>query len=624
MNNMKILRYTGLVLAGIVLSVSCTDVRELGGGDDSENVPAVLDAVINDMERPSTRHNVDKTTDSWTTTSFTTGDKVGLFATSGLVDDQGNIQLIQNETMTYEKASGSSNYRFRNDALIINTGLLGRVQVGKYVYYPYSEHMPTNVDLTVTDTPNETTGSYYVKNDYDQEHPGLYLRESVDGILRCIDYMYIANISLSNGALSGGFIHGFCELIIVRGEGFDKVADDKRDHIWVVLTSGYSRLRLRPYFDNTKGTYAWYPLLYYNPNGAEEKAGLTQDQAKRWQTWKGAPYIDTNEDGTPWERDAWYAIMPSSHSGSYPAVDYIEIYDNAGELQKVSNFVLYINSDGIAVKNMRPGYRYAVEVMMSELGAIARPHEIVEWVEKDDNLEEGQKDSHDITDERTAGIGSSEEFNDWVGAYYAYLNSEIRPSTTEAFENECKVNNTLNNLRKYGDYNIDNGKGVWTFYITTDIDASKCDKIVTLKDVLEGVSQVSNYSISNLNHTFIGSMEGDGALKKLDFDNLYIRVNSDGYSGTAGALIDRLNGGTIENCNVDGTMICTTQSISLGMLCGTVEAGSNVLDCTASGAIVGKTFGDGNYAEGLFGKVNGTLVYGGRNSANGLIIKPLQ
>lgn len=636
---MKILRYIGLALAGIILSVSCTDDREWGTDiDESLNVPAVLDATINDMERPSTRHNVDKNTDSWTTTSFVSGDQVGLFATSGLVDSDGNIQLILNKTMTYEKASGSSNYRFRNDGLVINTGLLGRAQVGKYVYYPYSDEMPNNVvDLSLNDgTPNATTGNYYILNDYDQDHPGLYLRErGEDGILRCIDYMYISNISLSNGSLSGGFSHGFCELIVVRGDGFKEVPDEYKDHIWVVLTNGYTRLRLRPYFNNTTGIYYWYPQLYYPDsekyNLEQELAdGLTKDEAKRWQMWKGKPYIDTDENGYPFEREAWYAIMPSAHGVLHPTIDYIEIYDDAGKPQKVSNFVLYTDANGINDKNMHPGYRFALEIMMSELGAIARPHEIVEWVDEDPVGPDGQKpenDSHDITDERTAGIGSATEFEEWRGAYVQYLINEYRPKTIEEFEEYCTNNSTspLANLRKYGDYNINNSEGVWTFYITQDIDASNIGPIDKLYDILEGVNKVSNYTISNLKHTFIGEIRENGAVKRLDFDNLYIRVSSEGgYNGTAGALTNRLNGGTIENCNVDGTIISTTSNISLGMLCGTVETDSTVSDCSAAGAIIGATSGSSDsYADGLFGKVNGTIVYGGRNSTDGLIIKPL-
>lgn len=642
---MKQSSYIQLALASLSLALlSCTTEHE-PEVDQPKGVPAEIEVTINEMSQPMTRRNVDTSTDSWTTKSFGVNDRIGMLSTNGLAttgesnDPQAN--WLKNDFMEYYQSAGSSSYRFRNDALVINTGLLTG-KVGRYVYFPYTDEMPVPL-FAATNASNGTDYTYYYANpSYNtnnikagsslakehlyKEGEGLLLRTppGADGIVRCVDYMYISNISLSNGALSGGFYHGFCEMIILRGSGFEKVHDDPRkNEIWVVLDYGHTRLTLTLYYDANSGQYSFRPRLWpststsgkgswYDEDYIKDgkKDGLTQEEAKRWQAWKGQDYIDSKDD-LPVPREAWYVILPSAHSYSHTVANYIEIYNNDGQLCQVSNFDLYVNPDtGVADKQMRPGYRFAVEVMMTELGATARPVDISEWSD-DDGM--GGEEGNNITDVRTVGIKNAGEYAEWVQAYNEFIynikgNQYSRPSDKEELEKQSYYAK----LSPFGDYNFSDGR--WQFYITDDFTLdSSFPQITELQDLLEGVSQVSNYTISNLGGTLIGSISGPGGeLRNLDFANLYVKATA---NTPTGALTNRLDGGTIANCNINnGTMVGGEGPI--GLLCGTVNDGT-VKNCSVSGAVIGET------DNGLFGSIE-TAPTTSNNDTAGLIIRSLQ
>lgn len=640
---MKKMRYAKLLLAGLSLALlACTKDRE-PASDFSQVGPAVMDVTLHEMDQPMTRQNVDNTTDFWTTKSFSAGDRIGLMATAGMVGPNGEVAWVKNEYMDYYQATGSSNYRFRNDDLLLNTGAMSG-KVGRYVYFPYTEEMPIpKFDKNNPGTNSSSSGDnrYYFANpsnndtldedsiDKDSKgKKGLLLRETVEGVERCVDYMYISNISITNGALSGGFYHGFCELVIVRGTGFDEVPDELRDDIWVVLNSGFTRLTLSLFLDNSTGQYSWRPKLWpdnwstwktRNMLDAENRFdGKTEAEAKRWQAWPGKDYMDT-KDGQPNPRKAWYAILPSAHNYSHTIADYIEIYDDNGIPRKVSNFELYVSAEtGIADRQMRPGKRYAIEIMMTELGATARPVEISDWSDDDGHGMDKETDTdnkNNITDIRTVGIKNYEELQSWAGSYNQFItglgqNTYVRPKTQEDLEK-------FKDLKKYGDYDLTNQ--VWKFYITDDIDLPETAPtfITDLQDELEGAGKIENYSVGNLRRPLAAKISQGGVLRNLDFNNLYVRTGDAG--DTAGALVGELSGGTLENCNiVNGTMIGTGGTV--GMLCGTVRGGT-VRNCTVSGAVVGTTSGTTDWPAGLFGSVTASSFTYENNDASGLIVK---
>lgn len=611
---MKISTYKTIIFASLTLSLgACTQNLEPGSGDApvSSIVPAVIDVTLFDHNTPESRHNVDNNSDYWTTRSFAVGDRIGIFSTGGLVGPDGESNWILNEHMDYDQATGSANYRFRNDELLINTGMMGG-KVGKYVYYPYTDKMP--IPNTTEPSDKDSNNNAYYRGTQTSEKPGLLLRQKKNpsdptDVDRCIDYMYINNISLSNGALSGGFYHGFSEMIIMRGEGFDKVPDNLKDSVTVVLNTGVTRLKLNAYMNNATGNFSWMPQLYY-----WSEDGMTQEEARRWKAWQGKEYQDI-EDGEVIEREAWYVILPTAHSYSYTSVSYIEIYNNDGEKCQVSNFDLYVNPEtGIADKYMRNGKRYAVEVMMVELGATVRPHKILDW-------DEGEEGSNDITDIRTASISGYDSYRNWAIAYNDFIlrlksKSIERPKSIEEA--------TQSRLIEFGDYDLDNRQ--WHFYITGDIEMPTTGAvgIDELQDVLEGASKVENFRINRLQSTFIKTITTGGILRNIDFNNLYVKPSSADYgdNNAAGALTMILNGGSIDNCRInDGTMIGNSTG-TIGLLCGTVEGNSSVTNCTVSGAAIGTTFGTDTYTQGLFGKVSdGANITFSKNDASGLILK---
>lgn len=678
---MKRLRYTGFVLAGLSLVLlSCSTEHEPSSAV-SGGVPAEIEVTVMDMEpagAPRSRANFDPTDDYQTVRSFGSGDRIGILATGGLVGEDGESHWIKNEYMENYQATGSSTYKFRNDNLIINTAMMGG-KVGKYVYYPYTDEMPIpryDKNDFSTSTGNVTMSGehrYWYANpnnkeakkdgkevgtydltvpDYDKKN-GLLLREKKkkrdangnltntdEDFFRCVDYMYISSISLTNGALGGGFYHGFSEMIILRGEGFNgknkdgsviedcwyndpETSEDAKNDISVVLSAGYTRLTLSLFLNNDTGVYSWRPHLWFV---AGDNGFTSADEAKSWHAWRGADYIDSNE-GLPDPREAWYVILPTAHSYSYPIAEYIKLRDNDGTEWSVSNFELYVDpTTGIADKQMRPGKRYAVEVMMTELGATARPVEIADWIEKDENP--GEQDSHNITDIRKVGITES-NVDYWAGAYNKFILDhstwDSRPSTEE------QLNTTeYATLRNCGNYDLE--KRLWTFFITDDITLTNDNiQITDLQDEIEGASSSANYTITNLSYTFFDKISERGSVKNLDFNNLYVKPGTSSYTAdtyyAAGALTNLLDGGKIENCNInDGTVVGATttdpRKHTVGMLCGSVKSGI-VKGCTVTGAIIGYTFGDDDYPAGLFGHVDtegGTFV-NDENKADGLIIK---
>lgn len=647
MIKMKNRRYIFRTLTGLALSLvllSCAK-EEDAASDFSKGVPAVMDVTVIDMEQSETRRNVDQTTDHWTTKSFSVNDRIGLMATGGMVSPEGGSSWIKNAYMEYFQATGSSNYRFRNDDLLINTSMMSG-KVGRYVYFPYTDEMPVP-KFEGNDSP-ASDGSYirYFANPNPNLGPndkgqldddfkgkkGLRLRVDHDNDPstpdRCVDYMYISNISLSNGALSGGFYHGFCELIILRGTGFE-TPPAGRDEIAVVLDYGYTRLTLNLHLDYATGQYSWIPRLWPNswsswkadddsPAGGPKKVdGLTEEEAKRWVAWSGEKYIAKNEDGTPSPRDAWYVILPTAHSYSHTVADYIEIYNNQGDLCKVSNFDLYVNATtGVGDKQMRPGKRFAVEVMMTELGATARPVEIADWSDDDGYDSDGNKNN--VTDIRTVGIKDANVLAEWAGKYNQFImrinsGSFLRPKDKAELD---EISKTVD-LTPYGDYNFADGR--WQFYITDNIDlTNQAIGVTELQDLIEGASRVTNYSISNLHNTWFGKISANGEVSGLDFDNLYVR-SYPGEGGKAGVLTNELAGGTIAGCNITaGTLIGNSGSV--GMLAGQVSGGT-IENCSVSGAVIGTTFGSATYPAGLFGsEPTGSFTYR-NNSAAGLIAK---
>lgn len=550
------------VIASITLSISCSNDTVLSYLSESEKgVEAYLEVTICDREEFKTRANI-SSEDGWTYTSFTTGDIAGMFSDRGNLsneDDEDYPGWVMNGQMYYMGSSGSS-YRFGNSEIRLDPAQVGSGI--KYLYYPYSDKF---------DQPFQSDGE------------GMKIRVDDNGIERCRDFMFSSSFTLTNGVLSPQFKHLFAEMIIIPGEGFNKAIDQE---IKVVVANPYSDLKIVPSYYTSGTLYNWTTSLSYTGEQTEE----ARLQARTWEAWPGA-----QNKG----RDAWYVVLPTnvSNSGS-PSfssyrVSYIELKDNYGHVQKVSDFTLH-TYNGEDVKTIYSGYKYPLEIILTELGAIVRPAYIEDWNEP-----------IEITDKRETGINDYADFEQWASTYNLYI-QEGRPETEEVIEK----------LRKYGNGVRDtSGNWKWTFYITGDIELNESTSyhITKLEDSLEGASNYENFTIYNVRKTLIYEMESTGSLRKLNFKDLYVE-STEGNS--TGGLIQKMNGGIIEDCNV--TLGIVVSDGPVGMISG--SASNAVVNyCTVSGTVFGTQTSQEPY--GFFGEEPYNCSFSENNSEE-LIFEP--
>ena len=521
--------YNFLPLFLAILASSCLN-EEPSASRNSNGENSLLATIDNNFLK-ATRASIDPQ-DDWSVVSFSNNDKIGLYAKTGNMDGDGFI----NAPMMFSR-SVSGTFQFDNPDLNMD-----RSKFGAYTtmfYYPYSP---------------------------DMEQEGMLLRSQKNGVDRCIDVLMMGNLNpndlSSKLQLSGNFHHLFSELIIVRGEGFENA--NKKD-ITVVLNGGYTRLKFidNPATNGTEVRNMWkIPNLYFDEND-----GLTQEESRRWMAWKG-------DDFKPYEgvepKEAYYVMLPNIYEYritggqntliSHPAVDYIEIYDNNDELQKISSFTL--NGE---TKQILNGKRYPLEIKMEGLVPTIYPYIISPW-----------DDTQDKTDERTIGIRSESEFEDWMLNYNQYTS-------------ETNGNNYDDKLLLYGDKHVNEttGEVTWYFYILNDLDFSqyknKNIRISKLTDVIDGMgNQISNI---NLEDSFIGEISGNGCLSNLSIRGLSVNNSTKTNSAQGiGAVTDILSeNGSIINCSVDATL---KASCKVGLMAGEVTGG-DVDGCTFSGLLIG-------------------------------------
>lgn len=527
----------------LLLLVSCSRDFE---PEQSQQGDALLEVNIAGMEDYKTRR-VENADDGWSTNSFTFEDVAGFFTTKGnlsTVDDPTaeNPGMVINGQMSYLGKNGTA-HKFGNSEIRLDPS---QVASGyKYLYFPYSPELDNALDANSTE--------------------GMKIRVEDGGIEKCVDFMYSSAFNLTNGVLSPTFTHLFAEMIVIPGEGFDQAQDQE---IKVVLASPWTDLRVRANYNTSTGAISsWTQTLYYNgPEDADSKL-----EARTWEAWKGMDYKN---------RKAWYALLPttgtstSSYSYSTHRVSYIELKDNYGNVQKVSDFYFH-SYNGEGYKSIYSGRRYPIEVILTELGPIVRPVVIDDWDEPTE-----------ITDKREKGIGDYADFENWAAQYNTYMES-----------GRMESEETMNALLTYGDATRDvNGRLHWTFYVTDDIEftGSARYQIKRLEDTLIGASNYVNFTLSKLKIPLVETLDENGALVNLDFKDLYVASQS---TVPVGGLFTTIKGGRVENCNI--TLGIVVGAGPVGMIAGEVN-GATISYCTASGSLYGaSTSATPNF--GLFG-----------------------
>lgn len=508
---------------------SCSGDIDAPESGSTQGIPLYVEAKLGAYEINATRANTDSY-DKWSSTNFSIGDKVGMFSLTGIQNPDNENDYTtpaRNLDLDFEGRTNGYN-RFGNPEHLMDPATLN----SKYgvIYSPYYEGMP--------------------ENPYDNTNPpGMPIRRTDpnDGIEKCVDYLRTTsnNITINSGVLRPSFSHYFYTLVLQRGEGF-KNAPDKR--IWVVMQNPYTDIRVK----QTSATSTYSHQLQYNPDPDEEVmdyiGGVTKFKVNKhsvWQAWDGADY-----NGLP----SKYVVCP------YEYIFFILIQDDYGTWQNVTDFTLYSS-----YKRGSSGYRYVLTIELQGLHVVVRPVSVEKW-----------DDETNISDNRPVGINSYDEYLNWVYYYNLYTAHNRNPE----YEEE---------LIKYGDAerNTQTGEVTWNFYINHDFEFSNNDpyKVSRLDDILEGSSTYTNYTLSNLRTTMIGEIGPAGALRALDFKDLYI-IQPDNETEATGAIADYLNGGKIEKCNIfNGVMIGRR---SAGMVAGKANGGA-VTECSFSGDVIGSS-----------------------------------
>ena len=512
--------------------------------------------------------------DKWTITDFTAGDKMGFYASGGNWLDQ-NSHIFNNQELIYK---GEDQFNTPNGEGNFSPSDMKGNEV--YMYFPYCEVMNTD---------------------------GLELRVNEEGSIRCRDYLSANNLTMEGMqgnkpvALYGTFTHAFAELIIMRGEGFDNPPHntDQIDYnrITAVINNGYTHIKVNL---DTENGWSCVPELFYNSNN---RNNLKEDQADRWNAWKGGNYGITTED--PVGREAWYVIVPTlGTSGTGRSiVDYIELYDNEGNLQRVSSLKLSGANTSNPTKYVDSGWRYPMEITMKELVPTVNPFPISRWNE-----------TVDLSYTRVYGINNITDFELWVYDYNAYLRDKTE-------ENEKQ-------LLQYGDKTInqDTEEVTWEFYILADLDLtgyqpphsdeSSSNEETFIIPVLENATldgqstilsdgEFQNYKITGLNKTFIGNMK-NSRLQNIDF--ISPEVKQDDNTSAGAIIISEMVNSDILNCNIENGTLFNPKGPG-GFVAGSISGGS-VTDCVLEGTLIATSTAAGEAA----------LIIG-TNPQNGTVFK---
>lgn len=535
MKNKYILSFiTAMTMA--VSFVSCAEEEDL---NKPASGPQDLVFDVRMAAAPSTRAKLNDDNDHWTYDGFQVGDQLGFFSKSGNYRDNEGRGPINNATLTCETTGTNGYYRFRGSDVQISQQYIKSNTV--FFYFPFNNEISS---------------------------PGMELRkrgtdETGVTTLRCQDFLTGNGLDVSDlaqGSLSGTFVHTFSELIIMRGEGFDKPRQGQED-IFVVMKKPFTHVKAIPEADSDP----WkVKVELINIDNSEVAPGM---DARAWQAWQGEDYAET---GWVAGKKAWYVVLPTLPDAP-TEIDYIEIYDNDGVLQRVTAMSLMKGS-----RYVESGWRYPIEIAMKDLVPTAYPYGILPWLQ---NI--------DLTYKRPAGISTVSEFKEWNTAYASYVNSSADVEST---------------LLKYGDKVVDSEGNFlyWHFFVTADINfggqfTPGQPLIPKLQDVIDGISSTltddgfafNNHRISNLPGPLVGEITGKGAVQNFNI----VTTSFETTSAAAGIIADRMSGGLIDNCTVSNGSIVSNGQV--GMAVGDAQGGK-ITKSTFSGLLIGSSSYDGN------------------------------
>lgn len=534
-----------MILSVVLAAMSGSCTSEDIPPEDHASVPLEVNVRLAANQPPS-RAGAEEYNDRWCYRKFESGNVLGFYSSSGNYDIDGGKGAFSNIPLMCVSNS-DMRYQFREmDGSRISTQYLKAD--GVFLYFPYDENINSGYGMSLR---RQAVDAYEEDKDFGKTTE------------RCVDLLTMSALdesSLQNSILDGTMSHTFAELIIMRGEGFDRLPATADHNIYVVMKKPYTNLKV----NNAANPWKCTIELGYDP---AVEGSVAKKDARYWETWEGDKYAETGSGAEP--REAWCAVLPTTPQ-TPTEIDYIELYDNDGVLQRVSAVSLMQNT-----RKLQSGWRYPVEIVMNELVPTIYPHTISKW---DGDI--------DLTDERTRGIHSAQEFSEWIIVYNTYLNGNL---TEEA-------------LAPYGDKVIvSDTESYWQFYILDNLNLSGVTVnngyiIPQLQDVIDakgnffvdGASQLGNFRLTNLPAALVGTMSGHGGLHNIDIGSTTIISN---LTTPAGILVNNMQTGTIDNVNVINGALVSNGPV--GLVAGSMSGGI-VSGCTFSGLISGSTSMDVN------------------------------
>lgn len=347
-----------------------------------------------------------------------------------------------------------------------------------------------------------------------------------------IDLLIAGTSKISWGRIYLSFVHAFSMLIIVPGNGFEESAiDHPANEVSVTLKKGWKA-------SVVKGDKKIELQLESDENAP------TQFVAQRRENVSYAQ----GQDPVP---VCYSVILPNGAE-----IDHIEMTDNYGTIQRIVP----------QLKALERSWRYPIKVSMEGTTPTVWPYEIQPWTEDDSPIELGG----------TYGINTSDDFEAWVTQYNLYTSGNLSD------EEKTKVNDAL---KAFGEKT----GGKWRFQLNADIDCKGLFRdnqltsvVARLTDEFDG----KNHTLSNLNTTLIGSIEGNGKITDLNID--VVSITSETTEPT-GALALEMTGGEISNCDIKNIQIETNGPV--GALVGKATAGT-ISGNTVNGLLLGKESSD--------------------------------
>lgn len=511
--------------------------------------------------------------DMWSYVNFTGMDEMGFYSSHGNSNVNDGKGAFVNQKLQYD----GSIFRDPEGGASFSPTYLNGSEI--YMYFPYDANIGGAGMKLRVDANDGKDGS-------EPEY-------------RCVDFLSATNIAVQgvlngeNTALFGNFKHAFSELIIVRGEGFDSPPNGL-DRITAVINKSVTHIKVTENSgDEEAEKWVCTPSLVYVDDPV-----LTEEKARQWDAWKGGNYALTEEDKVG--REASYVIVPTM-ANQRSIVEYIELYDNEGNLQRVSSLRL----SGGNTKYVDPGWCYPMEITMKELVPTVNPFRVIPW-NSDVNL----------TDERKRGINNIAEFDAWLRAYNAYL------SDGNAANDQSKINALLN----FGDSYVDsNGNRSWHFYVLSDLDMtaytpsiygdvdnSGIDYNVVIQqlcDTLDGISttlenhKFINHTIKGLSKTFIEKLSPNGVVQNIDFIEPEVHIKDEVLDMPVGIIANQMDNASVVNCAIEDGELYNPNGPA-GMIAGEMKGGK-IEGCTVSGFMIAKeTITEPVNEKGIVGKVS--------------------